>query len=93
MEKDTVKINFILTLILNYYVTKLNSVIKQSFFVVCVYTGLVFVDGEFFKEQKQFCMRHLKLLGLYNSSMEDRISFETNELVNNIKKHKVRLPF
>uniref|UniRef100_T1H914 Uncharacterized protein n=1 Tax=Rhodnius prolixus TaxID=13249 RepID=T1H914_RHOPR len=50
--------------------------------------GLVFVDGEFFKEQKQFCMRHLKLLGLYNSSMEDRISFETNELVNNIKKHK-----
>nr|BAN14691.1 cytochrome P450 [Plautia stali] len=48
--------------------------------------GLVFVDGEFFNEQKRFVMKHLKSFGLNKSIMEDRISSEAEELIQHILK-------
>ncbi|XP_014283057.1 methyl farnesoate epoxidase [Halyomorpha halys] len=49
--------------------------------------GLVFVDGDFFNEQKRFVMKHLKSFGLNRSIMEDKISAETEDLVQHILKH------
>ncbi|CAH1392903.1 unnamed protein product [Nezara viridula] len=50
--------------------------------------GLVFVDGEFFNEQKRFVMKHLKSFGLNRSIMEGRISGEAEDLVQHILKNQ-----
>ncbi|KAL1130992.1 hypothetical protein AAG570_012233, partial [Ranatra chinensis] len=57
--------------------------------------GLAFIDGDFFTEQKKFCMRHLRNLGLGRNFMEQKIAYEVEELVQNFMKNchnPVRLP-
>ena len=55
-----------------------------------LYLGLVFVDGEFFNEQKKFCLRHLKSFGLGTSLMEERVAMEVSDLMIALKnKNKV----
>ncbi|BET00584.1 cytochrome P450 [Nesidiocoris tenuis] len=43
--------------------------------------GLVFVEGEYFTEQKKFVMTHMKSFGLNRSVMENRIQDEIHDLL------------
>lgn len=45
------------------------------------FTGFMFVDGEFFREQRRFALRHLRDLGFGRTSAEEMIQEEIRELI------------
>lgn len=46
--------------------------------------GLVFVEGEFWQEQRRFTLRHLRDLGFGKTSIEDQMMGEINDLISEI---------
>ena len=47
--------------------------------------GLVFVEGEFWTEQRRFTLRHLRDLGFGKTSIEDQMMDEIKELLSDMK--------
>lgn len=52
----------------------------------------MFVDGEFFQEQRRFTLRHLKDLGFGRTTMEDTIHEEVRVLINVINEQLTSSP-
>jgi methyl farnesoate epoxidase/farnesoate epoxidase len=46
-----------------------------------MFTGLVFVDGDFWQEQRRFTLRHLRDLGFGKTSIEDQMMDEISDLI------------
>lgn len=56
----------------------------MSFKLLCYdqnLTGFMFVDGDFFREQRRFALRHLRDLGFGRTSAEEMIHEEIRELI------------
>jgi hypothetical protein len=49
-----------------------------------MFTGLVFVDGDFWQEQRRFTLRHLRELGFGKTSIEDQMMDEISDLISDI---------
>ena len=45
----------------------------------------MFTDGELWKEQRRFSVRHLRELGMGRSSQEDYIMDEVNDLISSLE--------
>lgn len=55
-------------------------------------TGLMFVDGDFYREQRRFAVRHLRDLGFGRTSMEDLIHEEIRDLMAEISEQAASSP-
>ena len=55
-------------------------------------TGLMFIDGEFFSQQRRFALRHLRDFGFGRTSMEDLIHEEIRDLMTEIRERSASDP-
>lgn len=53
--------------------------------ILCYATGIMFVDGPLWQEQRRFTVRHLKELGFGKTSIEDQMMNEVLDLLKEIK--------
>lgn len=51
----------------------------------CLCVGIMFTEGQFFREQRRFTLRHLRDLGFGRTSSESLIQDEIHELIEEIK--------
>ena len=54
------------------------------FYVWLIAIGLIFVDGDFWQEQRRFTLRHLRDLGFGKTSIEDQMIDEINDLISDM---------
>ena len=52
--------------------------------VICYFTGVLMTEGELWKEQRRFTIKHLKDVGVGKSSLEGIILDEIRELVSDM---------
>lgn len=48
-------------------------------------TGIMFVKGHFWQEQRRFTMRHLRDLGFGKTTIEDQMSEELTDLIKDVE--------